>query len=187
MNNGDEREFEFEIPADYGDLVTVDGYDRRFFMVIAYQLTRHCTPEEEYNETVYELLDAHTGEYLEADGEDVEFVTDAVNADEYLAQVEAPVQPPRMPGLDFDLSEFFGGGVNMFGKKPQEPRKPTARELSAQEAEKRKAARKEKAARIDDLLDQRNWYSAALERTNNEEFGDKIAEIDSELKSLSEK
>lgn len=174
-----EEEFEFEIPATYGDLVTVDGYDRRFFMVIAYQLTRHCTPEEEYNETVFELLDAHTGEYLEADGEDVEFVTDAVNASEYLAQLEAPPEmPSRMPGLDFEM-----GGGNM---KAKEPRKPTARELSGIEAERRKAERKAKAARIDELLDQRNWYAAALERTNNEEFGNRVFGIDAELKKLTD-
>jgi hypothetical protein len=173
MNNGDEREFEFEIPADYGDLVTVDGYDRRFFMVIAYQLIRHCTPEEEYNETVFELLDAHTGEYLEADGEDVEFVTDAVNAEKYLATQPAPLMP-GMTIRDMEALEM----------KPK--RQPTARELSGQEAERRKAARKEKAARIDELLDQRNWYAAALERTNNEEFGDRVAAIDAELKALSD-
>ncbi|MFZ7945718.1 hypothetical protein [Neobacillus sp. 19] len=41
----DGEEFEFEIPANHGDLVTVDGYDGRFFMVIGYQLIRNCLPE----------------------------------------------------------------------------------------------------------------------------------------------
>jgi hypothetical protein len=141
------EEFEFAIPADHGDLVTVDGYDGRFFMVIGYQLIRNCLPEEAYNEVVYEVLDAVTGEFLEADGEDVEFVTDAEHASQYLAEnppdYNAPMHSVDMSDWMIDISKYTGGVTNM----AKQERKPTARELSAKEAEERKAARKRRSAR----------------------------------------
>jgi hypothetical protein len=167
------EEFEFTIPADHGDLVTVDGYDGRFFMVIGYQLIRNCLPEEEYNEVVYEVLDAVTGEFLEADGEDVEFVTDAEHAVDYLRE-----NPPST-----ELVNYIGGVPNM---AKQEPRKPTAREISAKEAEERKAARKAQAAEIDNLLDIANWNRRMLEETNDERYGDRLFAVEAELKKLVE-
>lgn len=164
------EEFEFVIPADHGDLVTVDGYDGRFFMVIAYQCIRNCLPEEEYNEVVFEVLDAVTGEFLEADGEDVEFVTDAEHAVQYLRENPAP--------------NIIGGVANM---AEQEPRKPTARELSAQIAEERKILRKRREAEIDNLLEQRKWYADMLAKTNDQAYGDRVMAIDAELKSIVEK
>jgi hypothetical protein len=179
------EEFEFAIPADHGDLVTVDGYEGRFFMVIGFQLIRNCLPEEEYNEVVYEVLDAVTGEFLEADGEDVEFVTDAEHASAYLAEnppeYNEPIQSVAMSDWMIDIST---GGVSNMAK--QEPRKPTAREISSKEAEDRKAARKARAAEIDNLLDLRNWAADMLAKTNNEEFGDRVMAIDCELKKLME-
>jgi hypothetical protein len=169
----DGEEFEFEIPADHGDLVTVDGYDGRFFMVIGFQLIRNCLPEEEYNEVVYEVLDAVTGEFLEADGEDVEFVTDAEHAAQYLAE-----NPPEYKAPIYKVK----GAETM--AKPE--RKPTPRELSAQIADERKAMRKKRAEQIDNLLDMRIWASKMLEKTNNEEYGDKVFAIDCELKKLTE-
>jgi hypothetical protein len=174
------EEFEFVIPADHGDLVTVDGYDGRFFMVIGYQLIRNCLPEEEYNEVVYEVLDAVTGEFLEADGEDVEFVTDAGHASAYLAENPPDYEAQatkRTFEIVSDLS-IFGGVTDM--AKPE--RKPTAREISAKAAEERKAARKARAAEIDNLLDMRIWAADMLAKTNNEEFGDRVMAIDAKLK-----
>jgi hypothetical protein len=163
-----DEEFEFEIPADHGDLVTVDGYDGRFFMVIGYQLIRNCLPEEAYNEVVYEVLDAVTGEFLEADGEDVEFVTDSEHASAYLAE-----NPPEYKPI--------GRAVTM---AKEEPKKPTAREISAKEAEEKKAARKARAAEIDNLLDLRKWYADMLAKTNDEAYGDRVMAVEAKLKEL---
>jgi hypothetical protein len=185
----DSEEFEFAIPAEHGDLVKVDGYDGRFFMVIGYQLIRNCLPEEEYNEVVYEVLDAVTGEFLEADGEDVEFVTDAEHAAQYLAEnppeyeAPAPILPDWAKDVYqslVDIENYERGAVNM--AKPE--RKPTAREISAKEAEERKAARKARAAEIDNLLDMRNWAADMLVKTGNEDFGDRVFAIDAKLKEL---
>jgi hypothetical protein len=175
------EEFEFEIPADHGDLVTVDGYEGRFFMVIGYSLIRNCLPEEEYNEVVYEVLDAVTGEFLEADGEDVEFVTDAEHAAKYLDEnPPAPIQPISFA---IDVSHLIGMGAETMAKQE---RKPTARELSAAEADRRKAERKERGEQIDNLLDLRNWAAGMLEKTGNEAYGDRVFAIDCELKKLVE-
>jgi hypothetical protein len=179
----DSEEFEFAIPAEHGDLVTVDGYDGRFFMVIGYQLIRNCLPEEEYNEVVYEVLDAVTGEFLEADGEDVEFVTDAEHASAYLAENPPDYEAPEQ--VQSDLMRFiFGGDETM--SKPKEPRKPTARELSAKEAEERRAARKARATEIDNLLDIAQWNRSMLEKTNDERYGDQLFAVEAELKKLVE-
>jgi hypothetical protein len=166
----DGEEFEFTIPADHGDLVTVDGYDGRFFMVIGYQLIRNCLPEEEYNEVVYEVLDAVTGEFLEADGEDVGFVTDAEHASAYLAE-----NPPEYKPI--------GRAVTM---AKQEPRKPTAREISAKEAEEKKQARKARATEIDNLLDIAQWNRSMLEKTNDEWYGGRLFAVEAELKRMTE-
>jgi hypothetical protein len=179
----DSEEFEFAIPAEHGDLVTVDGYEGRFFMVIGYQLIRNCLPEEEYNEVVYEVLDAVTGEFLEADGEDVEFVTDAEHASAYLAEnpPEYEATAPILPDWAKDVYQNYErGAMNM--SKPE--RKPTAREISAMEAEERKATRKARGEQIDNLLDLRNWAADMLAKTNNEEFGDRVFAIDAKLKEL---
>jgi hypothetical protein len=179
------EEFEFAIPAAHGDLVTVDGYEGRFFMVIGFQLIRNCLPEEAYNEVVYEVLDAVTGEFLEADGEDVEFVTDAEHASAYLTEnppeYNEPLHSVDMSDWMIDISKYAGGVTDM---AKQEPRKPTAREISSKEAEERRAARKARAAEIDNLLDMRKWAADMLAKTNNEEFGDRVFAIDAKLKGL---
>jgi hypothetical protein len=187
----DSEEFEFAIPAEHGDLVTVDGYDGRYFMVIGYQLIRNCLPEEEYNEVVYEVLDAVTGEFLEADGEDVEFVTDAEHASAYLAEnppeyeATAPILPDWAKDVYqslVDIENYERGAMNM--AKPE--RKPTAREISAKEAEERRAARKARAAEIDNLLEIAQWNRSMLEKTNDEAYGDRLMAVEAELKKLVE-
>ncbi|MDR7001624.1 hypothetical protein [Neobacillus niacini] len=182
----DSEEFEFELPADHGDLVTVEGYDGRLFMVIAYQLIRNCLPEEEYNEIVYEVIDAYTGEFLEADGEDVEFVTDADHAAAYVREnpkPAAPVYPDWAMGVMKSLEEIEEYEKGAMGMAE---RKPTARELSSQLAKEKKAARKKRGEKIDNLLDMRIWAADMLEKTGNEEFGDRVFAIDAELKKLTD-
>jgi hypothetical protein len=187
----DGEEFEFTVPAAHGDLVIVDGYEGRFFMVIGFQLIRNCLPEEAYNEVVYEVLDAVTGEFLEADGEDVEFVTDAEHAAQYLAEnpqeyeATAPILPDWAKDVYqslVDIENYERGAVNM--SKPE--RKPTAREISAKEAEQKKAARKALGEEIDNLLDIAQWNRRMLEKTNDERYGDQLFAVEAELKKLVE-
>lgn len=156
----------------FGDHVRVAGYYPRVFKVDGYRREEYFYPDEQWTELVYELHDVVTAEWLEAEEEDL---TPA-------GEVEVQSQGFSIFGEEAMPFMFYN-----FGQQPKEPRKPTARELSAQEAEKRRADRKERAEQIDNLLDMREWYRKAMERTNDEAYGDRIMAIDCELKKLADK
>lgn len=174
MTNEKQPQFNF------GDLVRVAGYWPQVFVVDGRRKEHYEYPDEEWTEMVYELHGAFTLEWLEADVEDLTLVAPAANADEYLTTVGQPT---------IDLTPYKNGeeyGM-LYGKQPKEPRKPTARELSAQEAERRKAARKERADQIDNLLDIANWNRKKFAETGEQEYAAKISEVEAELKSIVEK
>jgi hypothetical protein len=173
-----------EIFFNFGDLVRVDGYWPRVFKVDGYREEKFHYPDEQWTDIVYELYDVVTSEWLEADIEDLTLVETSDKADDYLAanppqyEVQAPITPDWMTFM-------FGGDETM--SKSNEPRKPTAREISAKEADDRKKARKVKVAEIDNFLELRKWASDMLEKTGNEAFGDRVMALDAELKKLVEK
>lgn len=157
----------------FGDLVMVGGYGARIFQVDAYSKMYYYSPEIEYDDLTYELTAVDNGEFLIADEEDMALVADAGQADEYLrANPSAEVR--YLYGVDY--------AERVSVMKAKEPPKPTAKELSSQEAERRKQERKEKAAQIDNLLDMRRWYAAS----DALDAGERIAEIDGELRKVSE-
>jgi hypothetical protein len=170
-----------EIFFNFGDIVRVDGYWPRVFKVDGYRREHWVYPNEEWTDMVYELHDVANTEFIEADMEDLTLVETADKADDYLAanppNYEAPA--PTMP----DWMTFINGGDETMSK-PKEPRKTTARELSAKEAEDRRASRKARGEEIDNLLDLRIWAADMLAKTNNEEFGDRVFAIDAKLKEL---
>ena len=55
----------------FGDLVTCAGYPDRFFTVDSWRVEQHYFPEAEWTETVYELTDVYSAEWLEADEDDL--------------------------------------------------------------------------------------------------------------------
>lgn len=171
----------------FGDLVRVNGYFPRIFQVDGIRVEQWLYPDEEWTDVIFELYDVGNNDWIEAIGEDLTLVADAGQADEYLADNPAPVEPSspfNMGDMTIDISEYITrGAVNM----AKQERKPTARELSAIEADKRKKERKERAAQIDNLLDQRNWYAGMLAKSNDESYGDRVMAIDAELKKLTEK
>jgi hypothetical protein len=175
MREGDE--FEFELPGEYGDLVEVDGYEGRLFRLQNYMLIRNCFPMHEWNEVVCEVADVVTGEWIEADGDDILFVAGWEEADEFL-------QANLAAYVDFKNEEE--GAINMFGQPFKPERPPSARELSAQEAERRKKERKEKAAQIDNLLDIANWNRKMYEKTGDESYNDRVFATEAELMKLME-
>lgn len=147
----EEHEFEIEIEAQPGDLVEVDGYPGYYF-VEGYIVQHHVFNNEEYTEVVYELTNAHYGDWLEADVEDLTFVADAGQADEFLRTMPKPAKPD-VPRIDiFDILKYETGAVEMAGKQE---RKLTAREQSAKIAAEKKEARKKKAEMVDRALDGR--------------------------------
>jgi hypothetical protein len=171
-----------EIFFNFGDLVRVDGYWPRVFKVDGYRREHWVYPNEEWVDMVYELHDVANTEFIEADVEDLTLVETADKAEAYIEtnpphyEAPAPVKPEWMT--------FMFGEEEKAVSKAKEPRKPTAREVSAQEAEERKAARKARGEEIDNLLDLRIWATDMLAKTNNEEFGDRVFAIDAKLKEM---
>ena len=173
-------------PPTHGDLVRARGYGDRVFQVESfYDQTWHY-PDETWTDRIYELFDVGNADYIEADQSDLTLIADAGQADDYLDANPAPIEPTS-DWMTFGMSylDINGGGDETM--KAKEPRKPTARELSGQEAERRKQARKERAARIDELLDARNDTEelAVFFGDKDGEYGAKVAEIDRELAELS--
>lgn len=168
----------------FGDIVRVNGYWPRLFEIDGMRIEDWRYKDEQWTDIVYEVYDVVSSDWIECAEEDITLVAEADQAEEYLAKnppnYEAQKQTLDTSDWAIDISKYFGGVTNM----AKEPRKPTARELSAQIADERKAARKARAAEIDNLLDMRKWYADALERTNCEEFGDWIVGIDAKLKEL---
>ncbi|WP_141431942.1 hypothetical protein [Bacillus sp. 03113] len=106
----------------FGDLVRVAGYFPRVFQVDGWRTEHWHYPEEEWTDMVYELHDVQTGDWLEADEEDLSIVVPAIMAKDYIAY--------RLVQNDSD------GWPDTYEKEAvkmaKEPRKLTARELSAQ-------------------------------------------------------
>ena len=165
MSNDEQNEIYFN----FGDLVRCDGIWPRVFRVDSYHVDKWYYPNETWTETVYELVDTHTGELLKADVDDLTLVETADKAEEYIAKNPAPTEYPKSFAILMKGEETMA--------KPE--RKPTARDLSAQEAD-------ERGEQIDNLLDLRIWAADMLAKTGNEEFGDRIFAIDCELKELTE-
>lgn len=161
------------------DLVRVNGYYPRIFQVDGYREEHWHYADESYTVVVYELYDVGNNDWIEAEASDLTLVADAGQADEYLAANPAPVEPSKNYIIGIDYAE----GASTMAKQE---RKPTARELSGQEAERRKKERKDRAEQIDNLLDQRNWYAGMLAKSNDESYGDRIFAIDAELKKLTD-
>jgi hypothetical protein len=165
----------------FGDLVLINGYYPRIFEVDGRRIEHWQYKDEEWTDIVYEVYDVLSSDWVECCEEDMTLVAEADKADEYLAanppdyDEPAPVQPEWMT--------FMFGGETM---KAKEPRKPTARELSAKEAEDRKKARKERSAEIDNLLDIANWNRKMLAKTNDESYGDQLFTVEAELKKIVE-
>ena len=162
----------------HGDLVRVNGYGNRVFQVESYYDQAWYYVDENWTDRIYELFDVGGGDWVEADADDLTLIAPADQADEYLRANPAPIENAApdysqyLYGIDF--SKLNGGGNEMFNKPEK---KPTARELSSQEAKKRKQARKDRAKKIDACLDWMNYYKAE----GNEA---KVAEIKQELAEL---
>jgi hypothetical protein len=165
----------------FGDLVRVAGYFPRLFEIDGRRIERWQYPNEDWTDIVYEVYDVLTSDWIECAEEDLTLVVEAGQAEDYLAANPPNYEVPAQEKPEW-MTFMFGGDETM--SKPKEPRKPTAREISAKEAEEKKQARKARGEEIDNLLDLRSWASDMLAKTNNEEFGDRVFAIDAKLKEM---
>jgi hypothetical protein len=168
----------------FGDIVRINGYYPRLFEIDGIRTEHWQYKDESWVDTVYEVYDVLSSDWIECAEEDITLVVEADQAEEYLAANPPDYEVPAQEKPEW--MTFMFGGEEKAMSKPKEPRKPTAREISAREAEEKKAARKARAAEIDNLLDLRIWAADMLAKTNNEEFGDRVMAIDCELKKMSE-
>ncbi|PGN53955.1 hypothetical protein CN978_30095 [Priestia megaterium] len=155
--NNEEREFEIidvDLEAQHGDLVEIDGYDGYYF-VEGYSIQKWVYANEQWIDVVYELTGAYDGQWLEADNDDLTFVTDAGQADEFLRAMPKPIDPgePKIVPLA-DLFEQFRKNKEA-ENMAKENRKLTPREQSNKEAAEKKAARKKRKEYVDRALDGR--------------------------------
>jgi hypothetical protein len=166
-------------PISFGDLVRITGYGNRVFQVESYYDQEWFYPDETWKDRIYELFDVGNADHIEADAGDLTLLADASQADEYLRANPAPFEPSAFPQWMTDLTkdQFIGGGNEMFNKPEK---KPTARELSSQEAKRKKQAKKEQKQKIDACLDWMNYYR----EQGGAEAEAKVAEIKQELAEL---
>lgn len=169
----------------FGDLVRVNGYSTRIFQVDGIRVEQWLYPGEEWTDVIFELYDVGNNDWIEAIGEDLTLVADAGQADEYLAANPAPVEPSSTSFINY--AELYGmeGAVNM-AKQGGEPRKPTARELSAIEADRRKKERKERAEKIDRLLDEYNDYMRLAAEFGDEQYKARVEYLSIKLAELND-
>jgi hypothetical protein len=154
----------------FNDIVHVAGYEPQIFVIDGYRAEHYYYPDEDWVDLVYECHDFFSGEWIECDAEDISLVASAEDAEEYLSGITAP--PEKQPGtfggntMSEIMQSIFGMEAGIVAK---EERKPTARELSSKEAADRKKARKEKAEKIDRLLDELNDYKRLVAEFDDEE------------------
>ena len=165
----------------FTDLVHIVGYGPRIFKIESYRVEHCYAPDEEWSEIVYDLIEVESGQYVECDEEDMR-LADGSSVDE-----------AELDGTGIDIFDFMGG-LSALNYEMEETkmaknneRKPTARELSGQEAERRKQARKDRVAKVDDLLDMYNGYMAMFEQTgeavykeNADDAMERLAEVSAE-------
>jgi hypothetical protein len=160
----------------FGDIVRVDGYGDRVFEVLGYRVEQYHYPDAEHTDIVFELSDAHTLEWLEADENDLTLVCREAESQQYLAN--APL-PQSQAQVILYLAE-----PNATAEPTQ--RKLTPREESSREAERRKELRQMKAEIIDDLLDRIRDYRRLYAMFGDEEFNDVVFALEAEINKLNE-
>lgn len=157
-------------PFQFGDLVEHVLYPGRVYQVESYRSEKYFYPDEEYSGVIYEVLDIHTQAWDEFDALELYLLASSDQADEYIRAL--PKRAPNSEGGNkMDMFNFYGGNES---QKPKPEPKPTARELSSKEAERRKQARKDKATRIDALLDEMNDYRQLAAQFGDEEYKERV-------------
>lgn len=168
---------------DFGDVVSVGGYEGRTFQVEGRRREIHSYPSGEWDEIVYELADVHSLEWLEADEGDMALLAPCDQADFYIEQAPRPAPKINEIGGGFMYGLWsMGGGA----PEPRKPGKPTAREISAKAAAEKARKAKEHGEKIDNLLDIFAWNLRKYEATGDEAYKVKVAEVEAELQKFAE-
>ncbi|MCA6607499.1 hypothetical protein [Bacillus safensis] len=141
-----------------GDLVVVDGYERRVFYIDCARYIEETSKEAVFNFIEYDLYDAINGEWLEAFESDMTLIANALVAEDFLADFNLEGYPPARSTVY--LINYETEAVDMAAKE----------QPIMSRVQKRKQERKDEAEQTDNLLDIYNWNKAQYEKTGDEAF-----------------
>ena len=154
----------------FGDLVHVEGYGNTPFYIDGWQTTTYYEPDEEWTDTMYDLTNAFTGEYEIAFAEDIKRICGAGEADDYLQSIVTQINK-KTGENSWEVTLSFGS-INR-------KKEPSKNDLYI--------AQKKKEAEIDSLLDELNDYSALADAFGDDEYSEKVEQINIRLSQIVEK
>ncbi|MGL3988379.1 hypothetical protein ACSHMG_18930 [Bacillus [licheniformis] CMCC 63516] len=154
-----------------GDLVAVDGYPDRIFFVDARRDVKEAGDTGVSTYVEFDLTDAIHGEWILADANDIRLVCRSQFVDEYLDGVDYE-NYPEPEGTAFHWAEYL----------PELPYADTVAKLSEGIKKAWDDMAKDKAKKIDDLLDELNDYKRLEAMYGDEEYKAKQDEAKAKLK-----
>lgn len=155
----------------FGDLVFVDGYGNTPFYVDGWQDITIHEPGMIYHEKIYDVTNAHTGEYAVAYAEDLTKICDADQAEEYLRKTTGVNKGVGAVLFSFYFPDDDDDRIPNYLRKLAEtpPEKP-------------------KQQRIDELLDEYNDIMRIIDEFGDDDENDykaKLNEIERKIKAIS--
>lgn len=142
------EQIDIEYKFIFGDLVTVEGYERDYFKVIGFRTEIWRYKENAWEDVIYELSRISDGEWLEAHEEEMTLAAEAEKADSFIKKMGQPDGTPNS-------------------------KKPAAANLtkkSAQAERDRQTIMDEKKQLIDGLLDLYNDYQLLFSLFGDEDY-----------------
>lgn len=171
--------------ANVGDLVRCKGYGNRLFQVEAYTHEIAIDSENEIEDIYYDMTDVLTHDYTLGNQADIYVISKAEEADDYLRQYKSNnTESQAIKNIPLDFLTKYTRGADKVSKGAYE-RKPTPRELSSQESERRNQERNNKSEQADKLLDEMRDYQCLIAMFGDMEGG-YAAEIDGIKAELTE-
>jgi len=155
----------------FGDLVAVDGYPDRIFFVDARRDVEETDDTGVSTYVEFDLTDAIHGEWILADANDIRLVCRSQFVYEYLDGVDY-ASYPEPEGTAFHWAEYL----------PELPSADTATKLSEGLEKAGSEMTKDKAKKIDELLDEYNDYKRLEAMYGDEEYKTKQDEAKAKLK-----
>ena len=196
-----DNEFKYEL----ADHVKIKGIESRAYQIVSQHLEAiSFADESNVSEKAYTVLDVWTGDTYVISEEAIVEKTSQPNTavynvtdldleyemeDDYVTAVQDANEDGIGYHIDY-LDEAYLKAMEAFekskGELKMDERKLTPREQSSIEAEKRKQDRKDKSAKVDELLDALNDFTALADAFgDSEHYQSEITRIKSELTELS--
>ncbi|OZM57509.1 hypothetical protein CIB95_07680 [Lottiidibacillus patelloidae] len=148
-----------EYKFNFGDIVLVDGYEDDLFKVVGYRTEMWRYPNDSWEVVIYELSRITDGEWLEAEEEEMTFISSQKNIG------------------DLQLLKNYSNLTNV--KKNQTKKRTDQKELPHGVM---KTTKEEKINEIDELLDMYNDYKWLFEHFGDTDYKKKLKRILTQLR-----